>query len=91
MLGAFLLPVVDGTPIDLCDVWDSDRVLDLMETHGVAIGGGAHSMPMVLVAGLPLRWRTTMRALGGMSRPTCRCTSSRIWFGQRRRRHGRTC
>ena len=40
MLGAFLLPVVDGMPIDLCDVWDPDKVIDLMETHGVAIGGG---------------------------------------------------
>lgn len=40
MLGAFLLPVVDGMPIDLCDIWDPDKVIDLMETHGVAIGGG---------------------------------------------------
>jgi acyl-CoA synthetase len=40
MLGAFLLPVVEGAPIDLCDVWDPDRVIDLMESDGVAIGGG---------------------------------------------------
>jgi acyl-CoA synthetase len=40
MLGAFLLPVVEGSPIDLCDVWDPDRVIDLMESDGVAIGGG---------------------------------------------------
>lgn len=40
MLGAFLLPVVDGMPIDLCDVWDPDTVIDLMEADGVAIGGG---------------------------------------------------
>lgn len=40
MLGAFLIPVVDGMPIDLCDVWDPDKVIDLMERDGVAIGGG---------------------------------------------------
>jgi len=40
MLGAFLIPVIDGAPIDLCDVWDPDKVIDLMETDGVSIGGG---------------------------------------------------
>ncbi|OBF09135.1 AMP-dependent synthetase [Mycobacterium sp. 852002-10029_SCH5224772] len=40
MLGAFLIPVVDGWPIDLCDVWDPDRAIDLMDTDGVALGGG---------------------------------------------------
>ena len=40
MLGAFLLPVLDGTPIDLCDVWDPAAVIALMDSDGVAIGGG---------------------------------------------------
>lgn len=40
MLSAFLIPVVEGTPIDLCDAWDPDRVLTLMETDGVSFGGG---------------------------------------------------
>lgn len=40
MLGAFLIPVLDGAPIDLCDVWDPDRAIDLMEADGVALGGG---------------------------------------------------
>jgi acyl-CoA synthetase len=40
MLGAFLIPVIDGTPIDLCDVWDPDRAIALMESDGVSFGGG---------------------------------------------------
>ncbi|GFG95413.1 AMP-binding protein [Mycobacterium timonense] len=40
MLGAFLIPVLDGSPIDLCDVWDPDRAIDLMDSDGVALGGG---------------------------------------------------
>jgi acyl-CoA synthetase (AMP-forming)/AMP-acid ligase II len=40
MLGAFLIPVLEGAPIDLCDVWDPGRVLDLIETEGLSIGGG---------------------------------------------------
>jgi acyl-CoA synthetase len=40
MLGAFLIPVVEGAPIDLCDVWDPGQVIDLMESDGVSIGGG---------------------------------------------------
>ncbi|MDM3973878.1 AMP-binding protein [Mycobacterium marseillense] len=40
MLGAFLIPVLEGSPIDLCDVWDPDRAIDLMDTDGVALGGG---------------------------------------------------
>ncbi len=40
MLGAFLIPVLEGSPIDLCDVWDPGRVLQLMETEGLSIGGG---------------------------------------------------
>ncbi|MGE2733053.1 AMP-binding protein [Mycolicibacterium vaccae] len=40
MLGAFLIPVLEGSPIDLCDVWDPGRVLQLIERDGLSIGGG---------------------------------------------------
>jgi acyl-CoA synthetase len=40
MLGAFLIPVLEGAPIDLCDVWDPAQVLKLIEREGLSIGGG---------------------------------------------------
>jgi acyl-CoA synthetase (AMP-forming)/AMP-acid ligase II len=40
MVGAFLIPVLDGTPINLCDAWDPGVVLSLMKSDGLAIGGG---------------------------------------------------
>jgi acyl-CoA synthetase len=40
MLGALLIPVIEGAPIDLTDVWDPDRAIDLMESDGVTLGGG---------------------------------------------------
>lgn len=40
MVGAFLVPVLEGAPIALCDDWDPARVLALMKTDGLAIGGG---------------------------------------------------
>src|SRR5262249_60179012 len=40
MLGAFLIPVLEGAPIDLCDVWDPGNVLKLIESDGLSIGGG---------------------------------------------------
>jgi acyl-CoA synthetase (AMP-forming)/AMP-acid ligase II len=40
MLGAFLIPVIEGAPIDLCDVWDPDQAIALMESEGVSFGGG---------------------------------------------------
>jgi acyl-CoA synthetase len=40
MLGAFLIPVLEGAPIDLCDVWDPGEVLKLIERVGLSIGGG---------------------------------------------------
>lgn len=40
MLGALLIPVIEGAPIDLCDVWDPDKAIDLMEADGVSLGGG---------------------------------------------------
>ncbi|KGI69116.1 AMP-binding protein [Mycolicibacterium rufum] len=40
MLGAFLIPVLEAAPIDLCDVWDPAKVLALIERDGLSIGGG---------------------------------------------------
>jgi acyl-CoA synthetase len=40
MLGAFLIPVLEGAHIDLCDVWDPGMVLKLIERDGLSIGGG---------------------------------------------------
>jgi acyl-CoA synthetase len=40
MVGAFLIPVIEGAPIDLVDVWDPAKVLALMKSDGLSIGGG---------------------------------------------------
>ena len=40
MLGAFLIPVLEGAPIDLVDVWDPGKVLALMKSDGLSVGGG---------------------------------------------------
>jgi acyl-CoA synthetase len=40
MLGAFLIPVLEGASIDLCDVWDPGKVLNLIESDGLSVGGG---------------------------------------------------
>lgn len=40
MVGAFLIPVLEGAPIDLVDVWDPQKVLALMKSDGMSIGGG---------------------------------------------------
>jgi acyl-CoA synthetase len=40
MLGAFLIPVMDGASIDLVDEWNPAQVLTLMKKEGVAVGGG---------------------------------------------------
>lgn len=40
MIGAFLIPVLEGAPIDLADVWDPGKVLALMKSDGMSIGGG---------------------------------------------------
>ncbi|MGW4368533.1 AMP-binding protein [Nocardia takedensis] len=40
MVNAFLIPVLDGQPIHLIDVWDPARVLALMLSHDVTVGGG---------------------------------------------------
>jgi acyl-CoA synthetase len=41
MVSALLIPVVDGAPVNLADVWDPARVLALMRSDGLTIGGGA--------------------------------------------------
>ena len=41
MLNALLIPVLDGAAIQMADVWDPGQVLALMESDGVAVGGGA--------------------------------------------------
>ncbi len=41
MLNALLIPVLDGTPINLADVWDPAQALHLMKTEGLYVGGGA--------------------------------------------------
>jgi acyl-CoA synthetase (AMP-forming)/AMP-acid ligase II len=40
MVSAFLVPVLDGAPINLCDIWDPDLVIALMDSDGVTFGGG---------------------------------------------------
>jgi acyl-CoA synthetase len=40
MLGAFMIPVLEGAPIDLADVFDPAAVLALMKSDGITIGGG---------------------------------------------------
>ncbi|KUI27140.1 AMP-dependent synthetase [Mycobacterium sp. IS-1742] len=40
MVGAFLIPVLENSPIDLCDVWDPGKVLGLIESEGLSVGGG---------------------------------------------------
>jgi acyl-CoA synthetase (AMP-forming)/AMP-acid ligase II len=40
MIGAFLIPVLEGAPIDLADVFDPAAVLALMKSDGITIGGG---------------------------------------------------
>jgi acyl-CoA synthetase (AMP-forming)/AMP-acid ligase II len=41
MVSAFLIPVLDATPVNLTDVWDPARVLALMRSHRLTVGGGA--------------------------------------------------
>ncbi|BCK54965.1 AMP-binding protein [Nocardia wallacei] len=40
MVGAFLLPVLHGKPVHLLDVWDAGRVLALIKSDGLTVGGG---------------------------------------------------
>ncbi|MEV7389048.1 AMP-binding protein [Streptomyces sp. NPDC091215] len=41
MINAFLIPVLDGTPVNLGDTWNPARALALMRTEGLTVGGGA--------------------------------------------------
>jgi acyl-CoA synthetase len=41
MLNAFLIPVLKGQPVNLADVFDPARILALMASDGLAVGGGA--------------------------------------------------
>lgn len=41
MVNAFLIPVLDGTPVNLADTWDPAQALDLLITDGLTVGGGA--------------------------------------------------
>ncbi len=41
MVNAFLIPVLDGTAVNLADVWDPGQALRLMESDGLTVGGGA--------------------------------------------------
>jgi acyl-CoA synthetase len=41
MLSAFLIPVLDGMPVNLTDVWDPAQALALMRSDGLTMGGGA--------------------------------------------------
>lgn len=41
MVNAFLIPVLDGTPVNLGDTWDPGEALRLMESDGLTVGGGA--------------------------------------------------
>ncbi|PYE16277.1 acyl-CoA synthetase (AMP-forming)/AMP-acid ligase II [Williamsia limnetica] len=40
MVSALLTPILEGVSVDLLDQWDPGRVLELIDSHGVAIGGG---------------------------------------------------
>ncbi|MDW4904012.1 AMP-binding protein [Streptomyces sp. ADMS] len=41
MVNAILIPVLDGTPVNLADVWDLGAALALMKGDGLTVGGGA--------------------------------------------------
>jgi acyl-CoA synthetase (AMP-forming)/AMP-acid ligase II len=41
MVNAFLIPVLDGTPVNLGDTWNPAQALALMRSDGLTVGGGA--------------------------------------------------
>jgi acyl-CoA synthetase len=41
MLNALLIPVLEGAPVHLADIWDPGQALELMKSDGLTIGGGA--------------------------------------------------
>ncbi|MFW0787056.1 AMP-binding protein [Gordonia sp. CPCC 206044] len=40
MAGAFLIPVIEGIHVDICDRWDPGRVIALMDSDEIGFGGG---------------------------------------------------
>lgn len=40
MVGALLMPLLHGQPVNMTDVWDPGKALALMKSDGLAIGGG---------------------------------------------------
>lgn len=40
MLNALLIPVLEGAPIHLLDIWDPGWVLELMASENICVGGG---------------------------------------------------
>jgi acyl-CoA synthetase (AMP-forming)/AMP-acid ligase II len=49
MVNAFLIPVLDGTPVNLTDVWSPGQVLALMMRDGLTVGGGVTYYVMSLL------------------------------------------
>lgn len=41
MLGALLIPVLNGDPVHLIDVWEPSRLLDIMSEYRLSCGSGA--------------------------------------------------
>ncbi|MDR0358906.1 MAG: AMP-binding protein, partial [bacterium] len=41
MLNAFLIPLLDGSPVNLADTWDPAQALALGRSDGLCVGGGA--------------------------------------------------
>lgn len=41
MVNAFLIPVLEATPVHLGDVWNPGQALALLKEQGLAVGGGA--------------------------------------------------
>lgn len=74
MLGAFLIPVLDGSSIDLTDVWDPDRAIDLMDSDGVALGGGRRtsSPACSITPGSPPSTCASSRTSASADRPSRR-------------------
>ncbi|MCX5044272.1 AMP-binding protein [Aldersonia sp. NBC_00410] len=40
MVGAFFIPVMQGLPVHLADIWDPGMALALMKSDGLTVGGG---------------------------------------------------
>ena len=49
MVNAFLIPVLDGSPVNLADTWDPARMLALMSSDGLTVGGGVTYYVMSLL------------------------------------------